>query len=326
VAVALSRSRPAGRPSVEALERAIEEALGEPGAVTVDRIEPNWYSSTFPSEVVRCAVESRPLALLCKYDLAWTDEVRGVLAGPRYEAEAYRLAVEPAGLPAPRSLGLRSDEHSGARWLMLELVHGDRFTKSTESGAMARGIAGAAAWIGSFHRFHERRGPERSPRLVRHDRESFAACVARAREQCEPLRSEYPWLPRLAAEYETVFCDLFGRRPTVIHGEYYPENILLRDRAILPVDWERAAISAGEVDLAALTEGDWDPGDVRLAIESYVEARWEGDPPEDFAESLGAARVYLHLLALGDRGKAFEPGAAWRFRQLELAGAERGLL
>jgi len=325
VAVALSMSRPADRPSVQALGRALEEALGEPGAITVTELEPNWYSSTFPSEVVRCAVGSRSLAVLCKYDLAWTDDVRGVLAGPRYEADAYRLAVEPAGLPAPRSFGLWSDERSGARWLMLELVPGDRFTKSTEPGAMARGIAEAASWIGSFHRFHDRRPPKQG-RLVRHDRASFAACVARARSQCEPLRDEYPWLSQLASEYEAVFCDLFGRRPTVIHGEYYPENILVRDRAIFPVDWERTAISAGEIDLAALTEGHWGPADVRLATESYAEARWGADPPEDFAESLAAARVYLHLLALGDEGKPFEPGAKWRFGQLELAAAERGLL
>jgi hypothetical protein len=325
VAVALSISRPAERPSVGALERALGEALGEPGAVTVTQLEPNRYSSTFPSEVVRCTVGSRALAVLCKYDLAWTDDVRGVLAGPRYEAEAYHLAVEPAGLPAPRSFGLWSDERSGARWLMLELVPGDRFTKSTEPGAMTRGIAAAATWIGSFHRFHERRVPERDGRLVHHDRASFAACVARARSQCEPLRDEYPWLPRLMSECEAVFCDLFLRRPTLIHGEYYPENILLCDREIFPVDWERVAISAGEIDLAALTEGHWGPGEVRLATEAYAAARWAAGPPDDFAESLAAARAYLHLLALGDEGKPLEPGAMWRFQQLEFIAAERGL-
>lgn len=326
MALALSVSRPADRPSVRALERALEEALGEPGAVAVTRLEPNRYSSTFPSEVVACTAGSRTVEVLCKYDLPWTDDVRGVLAGPRYEADAYRLLVEPCGLSAPRSFGLWSDEPSGATWLMLEFVAGDRFTKSTEPGAMARGIAGAASWIGSFHRFHERGAGGSDDRLVRHGRPTFAACVERARSQCEPLRDEYPWLQRLADEYEAVFCDLFPRRPTAIHGEYYPENILLRDRAIFPIDWERAAISAGEVDLAALTEGHWDPDEVRLATDSYAEARWGTDPPEDFAESLAAARVYLHLLALGDEGKPFEPGAKWRFEQLELAAAERGLL
>lgn len=326
MAVALSTSRPADRPSVQALEKALEKALYARRDVTVTEIEPNRYSSTFPSEVVKCAIGPRTLAVLCKYDLAWTDDVRGVLAGPRYEAEVYRLAVEPTGLPAPRSLGLWKDERSGARWLMLELVPGDRFTKSTEPGAMAEGIAAAASWIGSFHRFHERRVPDRHGGLVHHDRASFAACVARARRQCEPLQGEYPWLPRLATEYEAVFCDLLLRRPTAIHGEYYPENILLSDHSIFPVDWERAAISAGEIDLAALTEGHWDPGDVRLATEAYVDARWGAAAPEDLAETLGAARVYLHLLALGDEGEPFEPGAKWRFEQLALAAGERGLL
>jgi len=181
VAVALSGSRPVDRPSVQALERALEQALGERDAVTITELEPNRYSSTFPSEVVRCTVGSGALAVLCKYDLAWTDDVRGVLAGPRYEADAYRLAVEPAGLPAPRSFGLWSDERSGASWLMLELVPGERFTKSTEPGAMARGIAAAASWIGSFHRFHERRAQQPDGRLARHDRATRLARSWRAR-------------------------------------------------------------------------------------------------------------------------------------------------
>jgi hypothetical protein len=318
-------SRPADRPRPAALERALERALGEPGATVVTAIEPNPYSSTFPSEIVHCAVGASPLAILCKYDLDWTDDVRGVPAGPRYEADVYRLAVEPAGLPAPRSFGLCGDERSGARWLMLELVAGERFTKSTEPGAMSRGIAAAASWIGAFHRFHEAPQAGWDGRLARHDEAGLAACVARARNQCEPLRAERPWLARLADQCEEAFGELFTRRPTVIHGEYYPENILLRDGEIVPVDWERAAISAGEIDLAALTEGHWQPTDVRLAVEAYAEARWDGAPPEDFAETLAAARAYLHLLALGDEGRAFEPGAKWRFEQLDLVASTWGL-
>ncbi|HEX8690218.1 MAG TPA: phosphotransferase [Solirubrobacterales bacterium] len=312
------------RPSIGTLERALTAALGGLEQVAVTERSPNWYSSWHPSEVLTCDAASQALQVLCKYDLPWSQEIHGLPAGVSYEADAYRLAVEPCGLSAPRSYGLFSDDRTGAAWLMLEFLAGScRLTKSTEPGEIGR----AARWIGLFHRFHDRREIPPADRLNRHDEATLEACVARAQSACEPLRAEYPWLSGLADEYEGVFCDLFLRRPTVIHGEYYPKNILVRERTVFPIDWERAGVSAGEIDLAALTEGHWKPQDVRIATESYAEARWGADVPDDFTECLNAARVYLHMAALGNEpNEPFKPGAKWRFGQLELAAAERGLL
>lgn len=313
-----------GRPSVRALERALTAALGGSERVAVTERSPNWYSSWHPSEVLTCDSASQALQVLCKYDFPSSQEIHGLPAGVGYEADAYRLAVEPCGLSSPRSYGLFSDDRSGATWLMLEFLAGScRLTKSAEPGEIGR----AARWIGSFHRFHDRHQAPPANRLNRHDAATLEACVARARSACEPLRAEHPWLRRLTGEYEDVFRDLFPRRPTVVHGEYYPKNVLVRDRTVFPIDWERAGVSAGEIDLAALTEGHWAPRDVSLAVESYAEARWGPDVPDDFAECLDAARVYLHLAALGNEPDApRRPGAEWRFEQLELAAAERGLL
>jgi aminoglycoside phosphotransferase (APT) family kinase protein len=48
---------------------------------------------------------------------------------------------------------------------------------------------------------------------------------------------------------------------TLIHGEFYPSNVLVKrdgDRIrVCPVDWETAAIGPGLLDLAALTSGRW---------------------------------------------------------------------
>lgn len=284
----------------------------------------NPYSSWHPSEVLTCTVASRTVEVLCKYDLPWSREIHGLPSGVRYEADVYRHAVECSGLSAARSFGLHSDERSGSTWLMLEFLAGScRLTKSTEPGEIGR----AARWIGLFHGFHDRSGAGRSDGLNRHDEATLAACVARAQRACAPLREEHPWLRRLAADYEVVFCDLFLRRPTLTHGEYYPKNVLVRDRSVFPVDWERAVVSAGEIDLAALTEGHWDPRDVDLATEAYAVARWGASAPDDFTETLAAARVYLHLAALGNSpDEPFKPGAEWRFQQLRGAAEERGLL
>jgi hypothetical protein len=306
------------------LVQALTAALDGSEPVSAVRRSMNSFASWHPSEVVTCSVGSRTVEVLCKYDLPVTRMVHGLPSGVRYEADAYRLAVKPCSLSAPRSFGFFTDEHSGATWLMLEYVAGScRLPKSLEPGAIGR----AAQWLGSFHRFHDQRAAGRPKQLNRHDQATLAACVERALRGSVPLRSRYPWLERLAAEYLSVFRDLFLRRPTVIHGEFYPKNILMRDRTVFPVDWERAAIFAGEIDLAALTEGHWDPEDVLLAIESYAASRWGRDVPEDYAECLEAARVYLHLYALGNEpDEPFKPGAKWRFEQLELAAAKRDLV
>ena len=49
-------------------------------------------------------------------------------------------------------------------------------------------------------------------------------------------------------------CSFSRKRETVIHGEFYPKNVLIHDGIVCPIDWESTAISVGEIDLAALTE------------------------------------------------------------------------
>jgi hypothetical protein len=310
------------RPSHDALERSLEAALGAPGEVALTGREPNSYASTFPSEVVTCLAGSRTLTLLCKYEAPRDRGVRGVPVGVRYESAAYRSAVEPSPLTAPRWFGLHGDEPAGPTWLLLEfLAETLRLDKSPGRGGLSR----AARWIGSFHRFHDL-GAKAAPEcLNREGPATFRACVARATERWQELRAAHPWFHPLARDCEAVFCDLFVRRPTVIHGEFYPSNILARDGSVFPVDWERAAVSAGEIDFAALTEG-WKPEDVRLATESYVDTRWDGEAPDDFAETVDAARVYLHLQALGDLVPGpYKAKDEWRLDHLRVVAEGRGL-
>lgn len=40
----------------------------------------------------------------------------------------------------------------------------------------------------------------------------------------------------------------------IIHGEYYPVNVLFSDEIVLPVDWESTAVAMGEKDSASLSE------------------------------------------------------------------------
>src|SRR2546425_655507 len=75
-----------------------------------------------------------------------------------------------------------------------------------------------------------------------------------------PLRGKFPWLAGLAGLGDAWFAPLLGATPTVIHGEFYAKTVLLRKQDLFMIDWESAAVAAGEIDLATLTEGKgWPP-------------------------------------------------------------------
>jgi thiamine kinase-like enzyme len=89
----------------------------------------------------------------------------------------------------------------------------------------------------------------------------------------------------LLAGYERI-VDLLGRLPvTLIHGEFYPANVLVADGKIVPIDWEMAGVGPGLLDLAALTTG-WSREDQAAITSAY------GDVPE---AGLDASRLHLAL-------------------------------
>jgi hypothetical protein len=108
---------------------------------------------------------------------------------------------------------------------------------------------------------------------------------------------------------------------TVIHGEFYAKTLLLRRGQIFILDWESAAIAAGEIDLAALTEGlHWPEPLVRRCERCYLKARWPHGPPTSFVRAFCAAKIYLHFRWLGERPEwAVRPKNLWRYQRLHRA-------
>lgn len=310
-----------GAPTTEALERAMGHALDRDGPLRVVDRRPNPHSSTFPSEIVRCVARGGPTDLLLKYDLPWSDDVYGLRLGPRYEFIVYEQVVAPSGLPAPRAFGAFRDPVSGADWLAIEyLADGVRLGEAPLPGA----LAAAAEWIGTFQRRYEGDGVEGHADLNRFGRSRYAGCAERTLEHSAALVERHPWLPALCDAFVEL-TDEHLPASTVIHGEFYPKNVLVRDGRVHPVDWERCALAAGEIDLAALVEG-WRPEAAGLAEAAYARARWPGGTPPGHAAALRVARMYLHFGALGGSPKApHRPGADWRFAQLEAEARRLGL-
>jgi hypothetical protein len=311
-------------PDLPALTEALETALNGRGPVTVEGREPNLQGS-FPHEVVTCRFgDGGEGRLFCKYGIGHTASGFGHRGGVPYEAEVYRRVLPGLPLTAAALRGSYTHPATGEVWLFLEFLgRGIRL----DSAPRAEMIT-ASAWIGRFHALQEERAA-RQPWafLNRYDADYYRGWPRRTAEHAAAGHlARFPWLPAACERFEGVLEELVAPPLTVIHGEYYPQNILAQDGAVYPVDWESAAVARGEIDLASQTER-WPEETVAACTAAYRQARWPGGAPPGFERRLDAARVYLHFRWLGYRKDWMaDEGRDWRFEDLHCLYQRLGLL
>jgi aminoglycoside phosphotransferase (APT) family kinase protein len=267
------------------------------------------------------------VTLLCKYGAGPTVEVYGHKGGVTYEAEVYREVLQPLRerAPTPALYGAYLDPATGFTWLALEYLEaGERLNKTADPEAA---LVLAARWLGHFHAAAASLVRGRPAGFLNaYDPAYYRGWARRTAEFAGPLHGRFPWLRPLCRHFEELLPLLRSGPPLVIHGEYYPENVLLRGGAVYPVDWESAAVAAGEIDLASLTQG-W-PADVaRPCDEAYGRARWPQGAPPTFPRALAVARLYGFFRWLGDRPEwTTARGALWQFRGLRALGLQLGVI
>jgi aminoglycoside phosphotransferase (APT) family kinase protein len=230
----------------------------------------------------------------------------------------------PLRVSSPGFYGLYKDEKTGAKWMTLEyLDQAVRFSKSEDPDAVIQ----AAQWIGRFHVEAETFLQKISrTSLIVHDEEYYLGWARRTLLFSGPLLRRFAWLPSLCERYSQMATLLPAKSKTVIHGEYYKENILFQGGIIRPVDWQSAAIAAGEIDLAFLTD-KWSHDIVEEFELAYQRARWAERVPEDFQRVLRLAHLYQQFLWLGDRPeRTVDDRCAWRFGRLKTEGERLGLI
>jgi fructosamine-3-kinase len=257
---------------------------------------PNLEGS-FPHEVVSCSIAGKALHLFCKYGSTHTGSGHGHRGGVPREVEVYRRVLEASSCSSAPFFGFYVEPRTGATWLLLEYISGAfRVNKSPDQTA----IYLAAQWLAKFHTEQEQRIDGLPRILPLYDADYFRGWAERTLSFSE----ERPrWLEALC-DAANAFARLIDGPLSVVHGEYYPKNILVRGSDVYPVDWESAALGAGEVDLAMLTE-NWPADVVRRCIDEYCAARWPSGPPADFESRLGVARLYVHLRWLGNKRDDF---------------------
>ena len=273
-------------PDLNAALSSVFNGNGKP--VSIER-EPTPYVTTFFCEIATCRfLDHDDLRLFCKYGAKDGACSFGQRGGVAYEAEVYRRILHPSGYSTPFFYGSHTDQHSGGTWLILEYLN-----SSLRAGKVPglEAIKLAARWIGEFHAANESRSRDGSlPFLTRFEAAWYRGWPRRAFDFARRAGLPLAWLERTRERLEEEVGVLATLPSTVIHGEYYPHNIMFQDGLIRPVDWETAAIGPGEIDLATLTEG-WSPEESREFETEYRQARWPADPPPDFERHLDLAEA-----------------------------------
>jgi aminoglycoside phosphotransferase (APT) family kinase protein len=298
---------------------------GRSGVRILERCPAIW-ASTYPSEVVTCQVDgwSSELKLYCKYMAGLHYESFGHRGGVAYEVEVYRDVLDGAGMPVPRFYGAYFDPETGDQWLVLEFL--DRAVRVTK-GPQPKSVVKAASWLGRFHAANETRiSTPRLNFLNVYDAAYYLGWSQRTLRFATELRSAFPWLETLCGRFAECAEILLSCRPTIIHGEFYPHNILLNSGQIYPIDWESAAVGAGEIDLVTLTEA-WLPNHLRQCEAAYQKARWGRAAPAGFERTLAAARLYMCFRWMGDQPEwTLGAGNGEYFDRMRASGEELGLI
>jgi hypothetical protein len=287
---------------------------GEPPVAVLERAPELPYGSS-PADILLCRTpDGGAHRLFCKYAAPETHLRHGHRGGVSREAFVYQSLLQER--EAPESIRYYGSHvgPDGRHWLILEyLEHAERlaWTRTPEL------VYAAARWIGKFHASQQARGDARAALpLIAYDENYYTGWIRRTREYSSGLPSGFSWVGRVCDVAPTILQRLLAAPHTVIHGEYYPKNVMIRDGRVYPVDWESAALAPGEIDLASLIER-WPPQVCERCRSEYANARWPSGAPDDFLDVLTAARIYLHFRWLGDRPSRTAAGkSGWRFTDL----------
>lgn len=252
------------------------------------------YHSTSPAEIISCSLDNGQLIhLFCKYAGSHTQFSNGHRGGVEYEAKVYQKVLNKLSLSSPKFYGVYKGRNKIC--LVIQYLKGSKLLKDDHD---PEHFAGAAGWIGNLHRIYIANLPSS---VKRYDQGYYTIWLEAVEKIANGLNGKYAWLTRVCEWFRENLHLLLNSPQTFIHGEYYTKNIMVRRGNIYPIDWESAAIGAGEIDLVSLIDG-WDYKRQRIAVKEYISVRWpNGDFSKDeFRQRMLMAKIYFFLRWTGE--------------------------
>ncbi|MDQ3683654.1 MAG: phosphotransferase [Bacteroidota bacterium] len=255
------------------------------------------FSSTFEADIITCLFKNAPNVMIrCKYLKGHeNNQEGGHRGGVEYEARIYEERLAGIHLPLVSYYGSFIIPNTDIFCMVIQYMDDCiRIDKSHESDTLAQ----AAAWIGKFHSLYENFVPKSEKK---YDEDYYRFWVQNTINRGSYIKNDYPWIYEPCEYFKKNIEELLTFPVTLIHGEYYPHNILLKEDEIYPIDWESAAIAFGEIDLAGLIE-NWGEEYAEKAIKTYVSVRWPNITAEEekkFEHRLKLAKLYLHMRWIG---------------------------
>jgi hypothetical protein len=251
------------------LRATLERLLGTPIASIKRR--PYAYETSHPLEELDVELEDGRALRLLRKDLGTQPAKRpSFLHEPAREIETYQRVLEPANLGTARFYGAAEEQ------LYIEKVEGSELWQFGELDVWQS----VARWLADMHSQLAAQADQQH--LLRYDGDFYRLWLDRAEEISGDLG-----LP--AGLYDDVVERLLALPQVLIHGDFYPSNILVADERICPVDWELGAAGPALVDLAALTTG-WPEEDQEAIAAAYGEVS---------SQALDCCRLYLAVRWLG---------------------------
>ena len=274
-----------------------------PGATVIRR--PSLYATSYRLEEIEARYPGEPTRHFMAKHLgreAMTE------AGRRSRPQApdctgreltvYRDILSGTDLTTPALIGGWADTHRGA--LVLEWVRG---APLAEIGDFSTWEA-AARWLARMHMTFAAplSGTDPSwkhPSLVHYDRQLLQAAGRRGLERAaEQQLGSARTRTSLAEAHERGLGALTTAESTVVHGDFYPSNIIVSADRIAVVDWELAGWGPAELDLAALIAGAWGYEQRRaLTLAYHLEASERGRT-DSFAALMQRVSLATVVIAL----------------------------
>lgn len=229
------------------------------------------------------------------------------------ELHVYQGILSRLQLGTPELYAVRWEPEREIFWLFLEDAGNSRLR---ECRNFAKWIL-AARWAARFHLAIQSLPVSQTAFLPRYDRAHYQQCANQVSQMLPTLQSADSRVVARALDHFTNQIDWLSALPrTVIHGQYFGRNIMLRprnkERPIAVIDWETAANGPGTFDLVSLASGNWTEDQRDTLYRAYFE---ECKTRNDFH---GNWNEFCHELCEIELYQALQWIAWWRNRSLSL--------